>query len=294
MSTLSKDSRGRVTGGLSFDFLMQTLTCPVCLSVPKDSPIYNCARGHIICKYCRATLTSPSICPTCRISVEEWGQSLIAEQIIANIPQTCKYEELGCSFEGLLEDLTEHESICPLRYVHCPYRNCEDTNISLAKLKNHLGENRCVGISSNPFIIKIENRRFRTSTASWSSKARKIQFDDSDFFLSVTFVPNTDDFFFYVTVNKGKEEAIKYQVSIRISTESSPTSSSFNITGGVRSIDDYPEDLKESLKTGTVFKMSGDQFKYLNGPISHEDRVRAEFGVYNDVRRYCKFIVRKL
>ena len=40
--------------------------CPVCLSLP-ICDIYQCKRGHLICKDCHGKLTRPISCPSCRV-----------------------------------------------------------------------------------------------------------------------------------------------------------------------------------------------------------------------------------
>ena len=34
----------------------EILQCPVCLTIPRTGPIYQCANGHIVCKDCHAKL----------------------------------------------------------------------------------------------------------------------------------------------------------------------------------------------------------------------------------------------
>ena len=40
------------------------LECPVCWSVPKSTPIYQCGNGHLLCKDCKPRLSECPICKT--------------------------------------------------------------------------------------------------------------------------------------------------------------------------------------------------------------------------------------
>jgi len=257
--------------GLSFAFLRESVTCPVCLSVPKEPPVFNCSRGHIICQPCSRTLRCPTRCPTCRIAVDRWGESLLAKRIIENIPHSCPYDVFGCIFQGLNHELKDHVTSCPFRSVHCPYRECSDSKVTLSELKKHFLANNCVWSSRHPFTVPLMNQRISIEADSWSWGVKNISFDGCEFFLSVTFVDNTEDFYFYVTVDKNREDAKKYKASIWVAISSSPTSNSFSLTGDVLSIDDYPENLEESRRIGGVFKINGDLLKYMDGPLSNRD-----------------------
>ena len=40
------------------------LECPVCLTVPRSTPIYQCGNGHLLCKDCKPRLRECPICKT--------------------------------------------------------------------------------------------------------------------------------------------------------------------------------------------------------------------------------------
>ena len=40
------------------------LECPVCWSVPRSVPIYQCGNGHLLCKDCKPRLRECPICKT--------------------------------------------------------------------------------------------------------------------------------------------------------------------------------------------------------------------------------------
>ena len=57
-----------VEDSLKLSVLQEVLECPVCYSVPRESPIYQCTNGHIVCKDCYRQLT---VCHSCRQPLAE-------------------------------------------------------------------------------------------------------------------------------------------------------------------------------------------------------------------------------
>ncbi len=65
-------------GLISTDELKEFLECPVCLRVPRSTPVYQCDRGHIVCNECHPKL---SLCPMCRCPMGH-TRSLISEKVM--------------------------------------------------------------------------------------------------------------------------------------------------------------------------------------------------------------------
>lgn len=57
------------------------LECPVCLTVPKVGPIYQCRNGHLLCYRCHSKLQR---CPLCKIPLEKL-RNLLSEQLLSMI-----------------------------------------------------------------------------------------------------------------------------------------------------------------------------------------------------------------
>jgi len=66
---------------ISLESLKTHLECPVCLTVPKVGPIYQCRNGHLLCKECHPKM---KCCPLCQIPLERL-RNLLSEQLVSMI-----------------------------------------------------------------------------------------------------------------------------------------------------------------------------------------------------------------
>ena len=110
--------------------LSSMLECPVCFNVPRDLPIPQCSAGHIVCKSCKASVTS---CPTCRREMSDSTSSLAAS-IIELVPHKCKFSEHGCEVKDYLVQLKVE------RTVKCPACRAE---IQPKKFEEHAKQEAC-------------------------------------------------------------------------------------------------------------------------------------------------------
>lgn len=110
------------------------LECPVCLRVPRSSPIYQCARGHVVCSECRPNVNN--LCPQCRDPLGNI-RSLISEKMLEKLPAVCKYADQGCQVEHTRNEISEHEKHCQFRLVNCVDLACQQ-RVSVSKLLSHL------------------------------------------------------------------------------------------------------------------------------------------------------------
>merc|ERR1712156_148480 len=107
----------------AFKDVNEIIQCPVCLTVPRSPPIYACSNDHILCSECRLKLIQPK-CPTCKVLLDN-KKSLLAEQLIAKLPMTCKFKEEGCRFVSSNIETSRHEKEeCPKRLVKCIDQAC--------------------------------------------------------------------------------------------------------------------------------------------------------------------------
>jgi len=126
---------GEDPGGqlIKSDELKDLLECPVCLRVPRGSPIYQCARGHVVCGVCRPNVTT---CPQCR-DVLGNIRSLVSEKMLEKLPTTCKFNDHGCQVELMRNQLSEHERTCSYREVNCVDLACQQ-KVAMSRLLTHL------------------------------------------------------------------------------------------------------------------------------------------------------------
>ena len=116
------------------DDIREDLQCPVCLKIPRTTPIYQCESGHIHCKSCHPKLTN---CPVCR-SVVGSTRNLTAEKMIARLPTKCFFSENGCSAPAKpLDEQSKHEKNCTYRTVNCFVTNCNQP-IPMKALIEHI------------------------------------------------------------------------------------------------------------------------------------------------------------
>lgn len=92
--------------------LYPELECPVCLLVPRSSPIYQCSVGHIVCLECQPKLNA---CPVCsaKFIKPQVTRNFLAENLLPLVSRRCRYEVFECSFRSQDSvELQEHESAC--------------------------------------------------------------------------------------------------------------------------------------------------------------------------------------
>ena len=100
---------------IPLDELKEYFECPVCLSVPRSPPIFQCKSGHMICSICRPKV---SLCPLCRSALEH-DRLRFAERLLEKVPRPCLYGDDGCLVDGLPTELADHEKKCPFGPINC-------------------------------------------------------------------------------------------------------------------------------------------------------------------------------
>lgn len=135
------------TGEDDEDAVDDSLKCPVCLIIPRTSPVFSCLNGHIICSKCRQKLAS---CPLCRAEIQY--RNVFAERLFARLLEhrilTCENLHLGCDYKSGLKEILAHAPICDFREVHCPgshRKSCLKLS-PLARLIQHLSTDKCAQV----------------------------------------------------------------------------------------------------------------------------------------------------
>lgn len=132
--------------------LKDVLECPVCLRVPRAPPIFQCARGHVVCGECRPNVTT---CPQCR-DVMGNIRSLVSEKMLEKIPTSCKFNDHGCQVELMRSHLSEHEKNCGYREINCVDLACQQ-KIAMSKLLTHLENDH-----ETEDFVRVEGPEYRS------------------------------------------------------------------------------------------------------------------------------------
>jgi len=141
---------------------LQALHCPICNELPRQAPIFNCTRGHLICADCKPKVDT---CPLCRCpNITQRNQ--FAERLLATaldgLVLDCKNKDDGCTARDLAHKLVDHEKICVYRHVQCPARHRRACNWTgpLSKMLLHVIDTKCAQIvkcreNGVPFVSVI-------------------------------------------------------------------------------------------------------------------------------------------
>ena len=73
---------------MELETVLTLLECPVCLLPPRDSPIYQCSVGHIVCNECKPSLVR---CPICVIKYRSTlTRDFFAEKLLEHLERRCR------------------------------------------------------------------------------------------------------------------------------------------------------------------------------------------------------------
>ena len=96
----------------------EILECPVCRRMPRQVPVMCCTAGHIVCQSC--VDEDVSDCPQCREQL--FCTNTVVGQLISIAVHRCSYDYLGCPVGLSMDEIVEHEKVCPERTVKCIFR----------------------------------------------------------------------------------------------------------------------------------------------------------------------------
>ena len=197
----------------SCEDLREDLECPVCLSIPKKGPIFQCESGHIHCEACHSGLRE---CPICRSPVGN-TRCLAIEKVIAKLPTKCRFTEFGCMEEEKLpEEMLKHEKNCYFRLVNCVADTCNE-KIPMPDIFDHckLKHNYTHKIAGNhlnrPF--RQDKERALSTQAVWFMSTKKHTFvvtkqtDDQNLFQFFAFILGSQ--------NDIDEEAYSFAIEVK-------------------------------------------------------------------------------
>ena len=197
--------------------LNEDLQCPVCLKIPRKTPIYQCKSGHIHCKECHPKLTK---CPICR-STKLSTRALMTEKLIERLPLKCSFEENGCSEPAkLLENQTKHEKNCEYRNVPCIFKGWNrfsscNVSVPMNSLIEHIKK-------EHPFLTSINDIEtfdsrvtlifgLKKSDGTWKNNPQIIalKFKGTQFFLVTDWKYGTFNIYIVMVGSENEAKRIK-------------------------------------------------------------------------------------
>lgn len=108
----------------------EELHCIVCFDFPVGGEIYQCKHGHLLCKVCHQSVIEGEkpLCPNCRVrlSRENPSRNRIAEMVLSGIMIDCSNK--GCKTQHKFSEVTKHEKEeCEYRHAQCKWEplGCE-------------------------------------------------------------------------------------------------------------------------------------------------------------------------
>ena len=191
----------------STDDVQEDLECPVCLKIPRTTPIYQCDEGHIHCNKCHPQLQD---CPICRSPMRN-NRSLFAEKILLKLPIDCSYHENGClEPKKLLKEMAKHEKGCNFRNVKCLERGCEDEFV-MSDFRKHFED-------KHPQVDLKLNKNIRSFSVKKFSNYFPMHFKtkDHDFILTQTIDDQQKFMFMKLHILGSENDAKKYRCEMKV------------------------------------------------------------------------------
>lgn len=217
--------------------LLHQIECPVCFEYMAP-PITVCQNGHNICNPCKSNLDS---CPMCRSNLSD-VRSQTAETVSRTITHRCKYRELGCTGQVLVDFKEIHEESCKFRPMRCPFlmgSNCHWEG-ALKNVAEHirLGHNAhsTLNVLESEQELTINNYKERTDgNTEYIGWVQAVFTLEEVFFVRVRLVNNA----LYITyLFVGVEEAAKkykFKVTLKTADEDEYLSGSLVCTAAFKS-----------------------------------------------------------
>jgi hypothetical protein len=139
--------------------LQEEIKCPVCLRLPRKSPVYQCISGHILCKECHQRCEDT--CPTCRRPLHGKIRSIVADKLLDLMPVLCKYNDYGCEVETHRDKIDDHESGCDCRPVCCVDIACH-SKVPMKRMIHHMETEH-----EREDFVHANGPRYRVSVANY-------------------------------------------------------------------------------------------------------------------------------
>jgi len=261
--------------------LKDVLECPVCLRVPRAAPVFQCARGHVVCGECRPNVTT---CPQCR-DVMGNIRSLVSEKMLEKIPTSCKFSDHGCQVELMRCHLTKHESSCGYREVNCVDLACQQ-KVAMSKLLTHLENDH-----ETEDFVRVEGPEYRshfivneddfTKDIMWISD--QLHYDDRYFYRECC-RSNDGLWYIWVYLLGVNSEVNKTRYTCTISIHSCDGEEELSYRSSPLTLDQTKEDIAKSGR-GLVFTDTTARLFWKNNKVRYSVCIKKHPTLINDKER---------
>ena len=115
------------SGGYDYKFTTDVpdrLICRIC-QLPSRDPHLSVCCGHTFCKGCtdQTIRSEHSACPICRNKEFCSFRNLEKDREVKALMVCCANHERGCTWEGEIRNVQNHEETCSYEIVHCRFHN---------------------------------------------------------------------------------------------------------------------------------------------------------------------------
>ena len=201
--------------------------------------IYQCKRGHLICKDCHGKLTKPISCPSCRVPMINTPiRSRAAEYAIQDLELPCKFAEKGCKYVAARSTLREHIQACPFDLrVECQDWICKEM-MSMGKLVDHLQEDHGCETWREEIETLVDYTKILSSGSFYPSIVMSM---GNTFFLNVRIEQN--NWKFWVVILGTEDDAKNYEVVLSIRDPDNQRTPGVELSGKVFGSEERQEDV---------------------------------------------------
>ncbi|XP_066366039.1 putative E3 ubiquitin-protein ligase SINA-like 6 [Miscanthus floridulus] len=103
---------------------VDVLECGICYR-PLKPPIFQCAKGHVVCSLCSDRLKDAVKCHVCRVAMPGGYQQCHAmERVVDSVRMPCPHAPYGCDTRTTYHLQEEHLLECPHAPCCCPGDAC--------------------------------------------------------------------------------------------------------------------------------------------------------------------------
>ena len=124
--TMSSGATSNSEGGRGYEIDFtdppDDLVCTICRHVANEAHQVECC-GRVFCQVCIKGVDS---CPDCHASTLRIFRDRVSARRIKQLRLSCKNEDRGCDWSGILDEYDAHIAECGFVVLDCPNEGCAD------------------------------------------------------------------------------------------------------------------------------------------------------------------------